>query len=62
MSGTDITIALDSADLIFVNGVYDYTKFEGPKGAKRTSKNRSNISKSFKQISHRFNRRLYGGE
>jgi len=36
--GTDITIALDSAaSEFYVNGVYDYTKFEGPKGAKRTS-------------------------
>ena len=37
--GVDITIALDSAaSEFYVDGVYDYTKFEGPKGAKRTSK------------------------
>ncbi len=36
--GKDITIALDSAaSEFYVNGVYDYTKFEGPKGMKRTS-------------------------
>ncbi|MBI9065870.1 MAG: phosphopyruvate hydratase [Salinivirgaceae bacterium] len=37
-AGKDITIALDcAASEFFVNGVYDYTKFEGEKGAKRTS-------------------------
>ncbi|HOB83906.1 MAG TPA: phosphopyruvate hydratase [Bacteroidales bacterium] len=37
--GVDVTIALDSAaSEFYVDGVYDYTKFEGPKGAKRTSK------------------------
>lgn len=36
--GTDITIALDpAASEFYENGIYDYTKFEGPKGAKRTS-------------------------
>lgn len=36
--GTDVTIALDPASSAFYeNGIYDYTKFEGPKGAKRTS-------------------------
>ncbi len=36
--GEDITIALDcAASEFFVNGVYDYTKFEGESGAKRTS-------------------------
>lgn len=36
--GTDITIALDPASSEFyVNGVYDYTKFEGKNGKKRTS-------------------------
>ena len=37
--GTDITIALDSAASEFYeNGMYNYAKFEGPKGARRTSK------------------------
>ena len=36
--GTDITIALDSAASEFYsNGVYDYSKFEGKTGKKRTS-------------------------
>jgi len=36
--GKDITIALDpAASEFYVDGVYDYTKFEGPKGLKRTS-------------------------
>lgn len=34
--GSDITIALDcAASEFFENGVYDYSKFEGPSGAKR---------------------------
>jgi len=34
----DVTIALDcAASEFFENGVYDYSKFEGPKGAKRNS-------------------------
>ncbi len=37
-AGKDITIALDcAASEFYVNGVYDYTKFEGPKGAKRNA-------------------------
>lgn len=37
--GVDVTIALDpAASEFYVDGIYDYTKFEGPKGAKRTSK------------------------
>jgi enolase len=37
--GTDVKIALDcAASEFFKNGIYDYTKFEGPKGAKRNSK------------------------
>lgn len=37
--GSDITIALDpAASEFYVDGVYDYRKFEGPKGARRTSK------------------------
>jgi enolase len=36
--GVDITIGLDcAASEFFVNGIYDYSKFEGPNGAKRTS-------------------------
>jgi enolase len=36
--GKDVTIALDCASSEFYkNGVYDYTKFEGATGAKRTS-------------------------
>ena len=36
--GTDITFALDcAASEFFVDGVYDYTKFEGEGAAKRTS-------------------------
>jgi enolase len=37
--GTDITIALDpAASEFYENGMYNYSKFEGPKGARRTSK------------------------
>jgi enolase len=37
--GSDITIALDcAASEFFENGVYDYSKFEGANGAKRSSK------------------------
>jgi enolase len=37
-AGSDITIALDcAASEFYVNGVYDYSKFEGANGAKRTS-------------------------
>ena len=37
-AGKDITIALDcAASEFYVNGVYDYTKFEGPGGAKRNA-------------------------
>ena len=36
--GEEVTIALDcAASEFFENGVYDYTKFEGAKGAKRSS-------------------------
>ncbi len=38
-AGTDVMIALDcAASEFYVDGVYDYTKFEGSKGAKRSSK------------------------
>ena len=37
--GTDITIALDpAASEFYEDGMYNYSKFEGPKGARRTSK------------------------
>ncbi|MDP4222757.1 MAG: phosphopyruvate hydratase [Bacteroidota bacterium] len=37
--GIDVTIALDSAASEFYdNGIYNYSKFEGPKGARKTSK------------------------
>lgn len=36
--GSDVTIALDcAASEFYVDGVYDYSKFEGAKGAKRTA-------------------------
>lgn len=38
-AGSDITIALDcAASEFYTDGVYNYTKFEGPNGAKRSSK------------------------
>jgi len=38
-AGQDLTIALDcAASEFYVEGMYDYTKFEGAKGAKRNSK------------------------
>jgi len=40
--GSDITIAIDcAASEFYSNGVYDYTKFEGPNGAKMSSKEQS---------------------
>lgn len=37
--GVDVTIALDpAASEFYEDGIYNYTRFEGPKGAKRTSK------------------------
>ena len=37
-AGKDVTIALDcAASEFYVDGVYDYSKFEGPAGVKRTS-------------------------
>jgi enolase len=37
--GTDVTIALDpAASEFYEDGIYNYSKFEGPKGARRTSK------------------------
>lgn len=38
-AGSDITIALDcAASEFYKDGIYNYSKFEGPKGARRTSK------------------------
>jgi enolase len=37
--GVDVTIALDpAASEFYENGMYNYAKFEGPKGARKTSK------------------------
>ncbi|MGD0581822.1 MAG: phosphopyruvate hydratase [Bacteroidales bacterium] len=37
--GSDVTIALDpAASEFYTDGIYNYTKFEGPKGARKTSK------------------------
>ncbi len=37
--GADVTIALDpAASEFYENGMYNYAKFEGPKGARKTSK------------------------
>ncbi|MFZ0282013.1 MAG: phosphopyruvate hydratase [Bacteroidales bacterium] len=37
--GVDITIALDpAASEFYADGIYNYSKFEGPKGARKTSK------------------------
>ncbi|TFG44251.1 MAG: phosphopyruvate hydratase [Bacteroidia bacterium] len=37
--GVDVTIALDpAASAFYENGMYNYAKFEGPKGARKTSK------------------------
>jgi len=41
-AGSDVTIALDCASSeFFKNGIYDYSKFEGPNGVKRNSKEQS---------------------
>jgi enolase len=38
-AGSDVTIALDcAASEFYKEGMYNYSKFEGPKGARRTSK------------------------
>jgi enolase len=38
-AGTDVTIGLDcAASEFYVDGMYNYSKFEGPKGARKTSK------------------------
>ena len=44
--GGDVAIGLDCASSEFYeNGIYDYTKFEGDKGAKRTSKEQAEYLK-----------------
>ena len=55
-AGTEIKIALDCAAAeFFVNGIYDYTKFEGDKGIKRNSAEQAqyleNLSKKYPIIS-----------
>ena len=41
--GKDVTIALDCASSeFFSDGIYDYSKFEGPNGAKRNSQEQAN--------------------
>ena len=45
--GKDITIALDcAASEIFKDGIYDYSKFEGPQGAKRNAAQQVEFLKS----------------
>ncbi|MEJ5263711.1 MAG: phosphopyruvate hydratase [Bacteroidales bacterium] len=45
--GKDVMIALDcAASEFFVDGIYDYTKFEGPKGVKRNSQQQAEYLKS----------------
>lgn len=45
--GKDVMIALDcAASEFYVDGVYDYTKFEGPKGVKRNSQQQAEYLKS----------------
>ena len=51
-AGKDVTIALDcAASEFYVNGVYDYSKFEGPNGLKRTSKEQAEY---LKELSERY--------
>ena len=43
--GKDVTIAMDcAASEFYHDGVYDYTKFEGEKGAKRNAQRTSRLS------------------
>lgn len=43
--GGDVSIGMDCASSEFyADGVYDYTKFEGEKGAKRARRSRSSTS------------------
>ena len=57
-------IGMDCASSEFYkDGVYDYTIFEGEKGAKRTSEAADRIPQGArKQIPHRLNRRRHGRE
>ena len=49
-AGKDVTIALDcAASEFYVNGVYDYSKFEGPNGLKRTSKEQAEYLKELSE-------------
>lgn len=59
--GGDVSIAMDCASSEFyADGVYDYTKFEGANGAKRSSKEQVEYLKSLgRQISDRFDRGRY---
>jgi enolase len=42
--GSDVTIALDcAASEFYKDGMYNYSKFEGPKGARRTSKEQADF-------------------
>ena len=55
--GGDVSIAMDCASSEFyADGVYDYTKFEGANGAKRSSKEQVELGR---QISDRFDRGRY---
>ena len=47
MPGRDVKIALDCASSEFyIDGVYDYTKFEGANGVKRTTQQQADICKT----------------
>lgn len=49
-AGKDITIALDcAASEFYKDGVYDYSKFEGPNGAKRNSKEQADYLASLSE-------------
>lgn len=61
--GGDVSIGMDCASSEFYkDGVYDYTKFEGEKGAKRSSKEQVEYLKDCCQIPHRLDRGRYVGE
>jgi enolase len=50
--GSDITIALDpAASEFYKDGMYNYSKFEGPKGARKTSKEQVDY---FEQLINKF--------
>ncbi len=54
--GVDVTIALDpAASEFYENGMYNYAKFEGPKGARKTSKEQVDyFEKAHRYVPHRF--------